>query len=445
MQRKSILAVFLALIMIAAALTACSKKPANAPEDTKTEDKKQEDQKQDTKKDEEKGKDSAQSDIPKGANITFWHGMSGQQETTLTELTNQFNQENQYGITVTLVNQGAYKDLSTKLTASAAADALPDLAQAYNNWLVPYLDKVVKLDDFVAKDFDNYDDIMKSYRDETSEFGFIHALPFNKSTYVYFYNKTLFDELGLSAPKTWDDLVNIGKTFKEKKNMVSLGYDDLPGMLSAMLKQNGDGYVTKDGVQFDNKAGEETLDFIMSLYNNGYARLVGEDKYFSGPFSNQLIAAYVGSSTGVSYIKHEGWELGVAPLPSKTDKAANAAGTNIVMFSKDTGVQKAAWEYLKFLTGKDATTKWAMETGYLPIRKSAYESETYQKFMKQDPTAQAAYAQSEAFFSDATFEGSQNVMNAVRTKLEELILNHADGKTAMEELTKAIQRAMAVK
>ena len=79
-----------------------------------------------------------------------------------------------------------------KLTANAAADTLPDLSQAYNSWLIPYLDKVVHLDDFVANDYDNYEDIMEGYREETSQFGFINAMPFNKSTYVYFYNKTMF-------------------------------------------------------------------------------------------------------------------------------------------------------------------------------------------------------------------------------------------------------------
>ena len=63
---------------------------------------------------------------------------------------------------------------------------------------------------------------MEGYREETSQFGFINAMPFNKSTYVYFYNKTMFDELGLEAPETWDDLLNIGKTFQEEKGLVSL-------------------------------------------------------------------------------------------------------------------------------------------------------------------------------------------------------------------------------
>ncbi len=374
--------------------------------------------------------------------VTFWHAMTGQQETTLTELTDQFNSENEYGITVTLVNQGSYDDLSTKLTANAAADTLPDLSQAYNSWLIPYLDKVVHLDDFVANDYDNYEDIMESYREETSQFGFINAMPFNKSTYVYFYNKTMFDELGLEAPQTWDDLLTIGKTFLEKKNMVSLGFDDMAGMLEATLRQNGCDYVSEEGALFDTDAGQQAIDFIMEMYNNGYARLVGEDGYFSGPFSNQLIPAYIGSSTGVSYITHDGWELGVAPLPGNTEKAANTAGTNIVMFSKDANQQKAAWEYLKFLTSTDATVKWAMDTGYLPVRTSAYESETYQNFMQSDATATASYAQADAFFSSPAFDGSYDIQNAVNSKLEELILNKADGATAMKELVDAVNGAL---
>ncbi len=382
----------------------------------------------------------AQSDTAiEPCEITFWHAMSEQQEVTLTELTDQFNSENEYGIKVTLVNQGYYNDLSTKLTANAAADTLPDMAQAYNSWLIPYLDKVVHLDDFVANDYDNYDDIIESYRDECSQFGFIAAMPFNKSTYVYFYNKTLFDELGLSAPETWEDIKTVGEAFKTEKGMVSLGFDDMAGMLEASLRQNGGDYVTEEGAQFDNETGLETVSFIMDLYSNGYARLVGEDGYFSGPFSNQMIAAYIGSSTGVSYIDtSSGWELGVAPLPGNKEKAANQAGTNLVMFSQDENRQKAVWEHMKFLTSEEATVKWAMETGYLPVRTSAYESDTYQEFMKNDATATAAYAQADSFFSSPAFDGSYDIQSAVNAKLEELILNDADPETALSELVEAV-------
>jgi multiple sugar transport system substrate-binding protein len=375
--------------------------------------------------------------------VVFWHAMNGQQQDTLTALTEQFNEENEYGITVELVNQGYYSDLSTKLTASAVADTLPDLAQAYNNWLTPYLDKVIPLDDFIEDDFDDYEDIIESYRNECSAFGFVSSLPFNKSTYVYFYNKTMFDELGLEAPETWEDLVTIGETVMEEKGIASLGVDDLAGFLEASLFQNEGAYVTEDGPQFDTEEGLETVTYIMDLYNNGYARLVGEDGYFSTTISNQLVAAYIGSSTGVSYIDTtSGWELGVAPLPGNKTNAANQAGTNIVMFATDENQQLATWEYMKFLTSTEATVQWAMETGYLPVRTSGYESEEYQTFMEDDLASTAAYAQADAFFSSEAFDGSYDVMSTVNTKLEELILDEADAETAYEELLEAIREAM---
>ena len=94
--------------------------------------------------------------------ITFWHGMNNKQEQSLTELTEKFNAENEYGITVELVNQGSYSDLQTKLMANAAADTLPDIAQAYNNYFTDYVDKVVALDDFVKNDYPDWDDILES-------------------------------------------------------------------------------------------------------------------------------------------------------------------------------------------------------------------------------------------------------------------------------------------
>lgn len=372
--------------------------------------------------------------------ITFWHVMTGVQETCLVELTDQFNAENEYGITVELINQGYLSDLSTKLTASAVADTLPDMAQAYNSYVYKYLDKVVHLDDFVANDFDNWDDIVKSYREENSEFGFISGVPFNKSTYVLYYNKTMFDELGLSVPETWDDLLSVGETIKSQKNLSAIGYDDLYGALEAILHQNGEDCVSEEGALFDTEGGLEAVTFLMDMYNNGYARLVGEDGYFSTVISNQMVGAYVGSTAGVSFIDtSSGWELGVAPLPGNVQKAANMAGTNLMMFAKDENNQKAVWEFMKFLTSADATLKWSMETGYLPVRQSVYESDTYQEFMEGDATATAAYSQVDAFFaSPNNFSGSYDVRRDVNTKLEELFTEKADGETALSELVETI-------
>lgn len=370
--------------------------------------------------------------------ITFWHYMTGNLEETLTALTDEFNSTNEYGITVTLVNQGYASDLQTKLQASAAADALPDLTQAYNNWLTPYLDKIVHLDDFVANDFDNWDDIVEAYRGECSEFGFVHAVPFNKSTYVLFYNKTLFDELGIEAPKTWADVEADAKIVNDAKGIAFIGYDDSTGAIEATLKQNGENFVDETGALFDTDGGREAFEYLSNLYSNGYARLVGEDGYFSNVISNQNIASYVGSSAGVSYITAEGWELGVAPLPGNKVNAANMAGTNIVMFSQDTNKQLAAWEYLKFLTSTESTSKWAVSTGYLPVRQSAYETAEYKAYMAENICAAACYEQSKDFFYSPTFNASNDIRNSVAPAFEQLVLDKADAQTWFDTILSTI-------
>ncbi len=378
--------------------------------------------------------------------ITFWHAMTGQQEETLTALTDKFNEENEYGITVTLVSQGYYSDLSTKLTANAAADTLPDLSQAYNNWVTAYTDKIVPLDDFVKDEDFDYDDLIDSYKDECEVYGFVACVPFNKSTYVYFYNKTMFDELGLEAPTTWEEMEEVGAKLKEEKDIEALGVDDLSGFLEATLHQNGCDYVSEDGALFDNEAGLEAVTYIMDMYNNGYARLVGEDSYFSNVISNQMIGGYIGSCTGISYINHEDWDLAVAPLPGNKEKAANQAGTNVYMFSTDENKQNAAWEYMKFLTSVDSTVQWSEETGYLPVRKSAYETDEFQKFMDEDETNnyKSAYEQSPYFFAQPVFDGSYDVMNTVSTVLEDSILDELEPEEVLENLVTELNDKLGV-
>src|SRR5690606_33767444 len=70
--------------------------------------------------------------LDKDIEIEFWHAMSGGHEEALEKITNDFN-ESQEHITVKLVNQGSYSDLSTKIMAAAKANTLPVLTQAYED------------------------------------------------------------------------------------------------------------------------------------------------------------------------------------------------------------------------------------------------------------------------------------------------------------------------
>ena len=63
--------------------------------------------------------------------------MSDTHEKWLEDATAKFNEEHE-NITVKLVNQGNYGDLSQKLLAAAKAKTSPTIAQAYAEWMTDY-------------------------------------------------------------------------------------------------------------------------------------------------------------------------------------------------------------------------------------------------------------------------------------------------------------------
>ena len=321
------------------------------------------------------------TDITSPVEITFWHAMSGVQEESLKKLTDNFMAENK-NITVNLQNQSSYQDLQQKLTATTASPKnLPTLTQAYPDWMLnPISDGLVlQLDNYVNHDkigFDNYNDILPSFRESSKINNVIYSIPFNKSTEILWYNKTLFNELGLKVPTTMDEFTNVAKEIKSKKNIVGGGFDSLSNYYVTYLKN--------EGVIFDSKfdptsqASVKAVNYYLDGIKQGYFRMAGTDKFLSGPFANETLGMFVGSNASESFITNGvngKFDIGVAPYPAKYKMQQ---GTDLFIFSNATAEQQtAAFEYLKFLTTTDNQITWAKETGYIPVRTSALESDEY--------------------------------------------------------------------
>ena len=99
---------------------------------------------------------------------------------------------------------------------------------------------------------------------------------------------------------------------------------------------------------------------------------------------------YVGSNSGTTYLfpvttvgQAENDELACLSYPVfEGEKAAviqQGAGMSIA--KKGADKEKAAVEFLLFLTNPNNTAKFSMATGYIPVRKSAQESEAFKAFL----------------------------------------------------------------
>ena len=325
--------------------------------------------------------DEIVTEIKNPVEITFWHAMSGEQEQSLQNLVNAFTKQNS-NIKVTLQNQSSYPDLQQKITATTASPKdLPTMTQAYPDWLLNAIDEnlVLDLKPYIENEtlkFDNYDDIVQGFRESSTIGDKIYGIPFNKSTEIIWYNKTLFNKLNLKVPTTYDELENVSEEIKSKQNIVAGVFDSLSNYYSTYLKN--------EGVTFDSKfdptsdASLKAVNYYLDGIKGGYFRIAGTDKYLSGPFGNQMIAYYIGSNAGEAFVKqsvNNKFEIGVAPYPAKE---VMQQGTDLFIFNSATPEQKtAAYELLKFLTTKENQITWGNETGYIPVRTSAINDDKY--------------------------------------------------------------------
>ena len=321
------------------------------------------------------------TEIKEPVEITFWHAMNGDLEKTLQKLTDKFMEENK-NITVTLQNQSSYPELQQKITATTASPKdLPTLTQAYPHWMINAMqdDLLVDLKPYIENETigdKNYEDILEGFRTASEIDGKIYGMPFNKSTEVIWYNKTLFEELGLKVPTTFEEFAEVSKTITEKKGIVGAGFDSLNNFYTTYLKNKGVD-LNKD-TDVTGKESVEAANYYLEGIKEGYFRIAGTDMYLSGPFANETLGMYVGSNAGESFVKQgvgDKFEVGVAAYPAES---AMQQGTDLYVFNNASAEQKtAAFEYLKFLSATENQITWGIETGYIPATKSAIESDEY--------------------------------------------------------------------
>lgn len=391
----------------------------------------------------EKKDEAIATKIKDKTEITFWHAMNGVQEETLKDLTKKFEKENP-NIKVNLQNQSNYKDLQNKLTnATASPDSLPNVTQAYADWMIdPIKDKMVLdlkpyMDNKELK-FDNYNDIIANFRKSgNNKDGKIYSLPFNKSTEVLYYNKDMFKELGLKVPTTYKELADTAKTIKDKKGIAGVGFDSLNNYYMTYLKNEGK-QITKD---LDPTCTQsiDAAKYYQDGIKNGSMRIAGADRYLSGPFASKKVGMFIGSNAGEGFVNkgvNGKFEYGVAVYPAKY---AMQQGTDLYVYDKGSAEQKtASYLYLKYLTSKDAQIEWGSKTGYIPVRTSAINDKKYLNSGSKMTTV--LKDSKDKLFVNPTSKENEKAYREATTVLEKILTNkNADIKKEMESYKKTLK------
>ncbi len=384
--------------------------------------------------------------------VTFWHGLSGPLGDVLNEMIRDFNSTHK-DIEVIANPISSYTALSQKLMASIQAKKQPDISQVFESWTSKYIEAnvLVSLDSLIANDpdFTQEDrlDIYPVFLESNTFNGKIWSFPFNKSVRAYFYNKDAFYRAGLDPnyfPKTWEEFRKYCKilTTPPNKNGSSERYGTNFAInewqfINLLYQAGGVLLDDKGKPALNSPQGVEALTFITDLINkektvyvvNGYE---GQNDFLAGK-----VAMYEGSSVSITHMKQEpiNFAMGYAPLPIyKTNKSA-VSGANIVIFkSGNPKKEKAAWEFIKWFTDTAQTAKFAARTCYMPVRRSAMNSETMRTFLKTYPQFQTIFDQLENAVYEPQIPAWFEARMELKGSLEKAISGKEDNQKALDEV-----------
>ncbi len=298
-----------------------------------------------------------------------------------------------------VVDPGDYED---QLLNAMASGRGPDVFFIHNSWLPKYLDKISPAESSVWQ----YSDYKNTFVDALSSDFTKDRQVYGASLYVdslaLFYNKDLLGTAGIARPpRTWAELevasrklarLNINGYFS--RSGVALGLSSVaPGgqinraedVLYLLMLQKGvkpwseDGLSPEFGSGDSAAAAEEALRFYTS-----FADPAG-DNYTWNTLSDYSIDAFANSRAGLminySYArglieqKASNLNYDVAPVPQQSldVSESNFASYWGMVVSKQSELQKEAWDFIKAATSKDALDKYAGVTKLPSSRRDLIE------------------------------------------------------------------------
>lgn len=274
-----------------------------------------------------------------------------------------------------------YTVLDTKIQNNKAPDIL-ELDAAGPAYASD--DLLYKAEDIVSPE--TYSDIEPSFIDSAKIDGQAYGVPTVASTRALFYNKTLFQQAGVSAPpKTWDELLDAAKKISALGNGVSgygmpLGDEEAQAETSIWAYGAGASWEKDGKMTIDTPEAAEALTFMKKMIDEG-ATQANPGATNRTPLLDVFIQGKIGMIEGlppiVSQINEKNPDLdwAIAPSPTKDGKPVTLGVADyFVGFDKDEDKQDSIKKFLDFFYQKDNYVKFNDNEGFIPATKSGAEA-----------------------------------------------------------------------
>lgn len=278
------------------------------------------------------------------------------------------------------------KDVTTyesELVDALASGNGPDIFSIHNDWLPKHEDKIAPAPAAAIslRDFEN--NFVQVATDDLVDGGKIYAMPLAVDVLGLYYNRDILASAGIARPPaTWEELVNLTPKLTRQdstgdftRSAVALGtaanINRAPDILGLLMLQNGTQFYdpnhqqsTMERSQKDDQGntfspGARALEFYTQFADPGKVTYTWNSR------SNNSIEAFASGKVAMmfsySYLrptlaaKSPFLNYGIAPVPQidVNQNHINYANYWAEAVSKQSPNAAVAWDFLKFITGKD--------------------------------------------------------------------------------------------
>ncbi len=274
-----------------------------------------------------------------------------------------------------------FASLQEKVASTGvAADGSYDVVNYLDSWGPANAHWFTRLDPLLKRDGISMDRYPRAFAKAAMIKDAVTGLPLRSHAQLFFYRADIFKELGLGAPKTWDDVIAAGKAMREKrKDIEPLGLyyhndgnrQNLFIWLNFLWASGGElftkdwkpGWMTEAGLKAtEDYIGLHTREKITNPASISYLEQDARVSFQQG--KSAMIPVWWWAYSPMTDPKQSVLtpeQVAFTGMPQYTGKTVSYAISMPFSISKYSKQQEASWEFLKWLSNPDLDKRNATE------------------------------------------------------------------------------------
>ncbi|MGY4167822.1 extracellular solute-binding protein [Bradyrhizobium sp. USDA 4529] len=286
--------------------------------------------------------------------------------------------------------------------------------------------------------------------------GHSYSLPFGTTIPVVYYNMNLLKQAGFAGselPKSWNDIVEIGKKVASLGRNVNGGYIEYTST-NAWMFQNILGTLggrmmnpQQTDIAFDGSEGLQTLEILAKFGQTNNVDMTLDQARQA--FNSGITGVHIRTASGVNAVAKAAasqfeLQVGQLPVPHPHGQLVGA-GHGFFMFAKDPERQKRVWEFISFAASADGQAILAKHSGYLPINMITLNDPKFlEEYFAANPFHRSVVGQLSITGDQFSFptDNTVKIVDTLSEQMRRVVTHQAEPKQALAAMAEQARRLL---